>query len=166
MAALFSVFGGIGVKKTESQSVFNELKNMKDRMERLFSEVFEGGGSPDTEPASASASWGPDVDIWETDGEWFLSADLPGVEEQDVTVELVDNQLSIRGKRETHRSGERAKISLVERPRGNFSRTFPLPPHLKKEMIQAEFQNGVLTITIPKHESAPTNSIKVKIRTV
>lgn len=135
-------------------------------MEQLFSEVFEGGGTPDAQPGSESGPWEPHVDIWETDGDWFLSVDLPGVEEQHVTVELVENQLSIRGKRETRPSGEHAKISVTERPWGNFSRTFPLPANLKKEMIQAEFRNGVLTIAVPKDESARTSSIKVKIRTV
>ncbi|NLI83418.1 MAG: Hsp20/alpha crystallin family protein [Deltaproteobacteria bacterium] len=153
------------MKEWEGRSVLNELKSMKDRMERLFSEVFEEAGTQGLKAPPGEPSWEPTTDLWETKEEWVFSMDLPGVDEQEVSVEIAENRLIIRGKRETVPSNEGTRISFSERPRGVFERSFAIPPNVMREGIEAKFGGGVLTVTVPKEQTEEAAAIKVKIRT-
>lgn len=137
--------------------LINELETMKRRMDRLYSESFESPkeeDKTDTEPDPEVSAWEPSMDIWESDGELLVVADLPGVPDEDLKVEIMESQLTISGKRKAAPRGKELKASKTERPEGQFSRTFMLPPDVLKENIQAECKRGILTITIPKNHSA------------
>jgi HSP20 family protein len=125
---------------------------MKRRMDMLYSERFtesEASGT-ETEPETDIARWEPFVDILESDEEWIVVADLPGVAEDDIQVELIENQLIITGRREAVARGKKLTVSKAERPEGLFSRAFILPCNALREKIHAESKRGVLTVTIPK----------------
>ncbi len=147
-------------------SIMSELKHMKDRVDSLLSEVFSVGSSSEDEKCDEPKSgwWEPQIDLGETPHGWFVVADLPGVLEEDLKVEMVENRIIIEGKRETLASAKDLKLHQTERPHGAFRRSFDLPPNLKKESIAAELKNGVLSITIMKDDQAPKRPFKVEVR--
>ena len=158
--------GGTGVKEFENRSFLGELKHMKDRMDSLLSEVFECGRTSDVEVREETESqlWEPRVDLWETHEAWFLVADLPGVREEDLKVELVESRITIQGRREPSASFADQRIHQAERPQGSFCRSFALPPNMKMEPITAELKNGVLTISVLKDDATPARPFKIEVR--
>jgi HSP20 family protein len=158
--------GGTGVKEFENRSFLGELKHMKDRMDSLLSEVFECGRTSEVEVREETESqlWEPRVDLWETHEAWFLVADLPGVREEDLKVELVESRITIQGRREPSASFADQRIHQAERPQGSFCRSFALPPNMKMEPITAELKNGVLTISILKDDATPARPFKIEVR--
>lgn len=135
----------------EKNPLINELQTMKQRMETLYLKSFSGQEADKTDTDAKAATWQPCVDVWESEEEWIVVADLPGVQDEDLSVEVLDNQLTIGGNRKFNLpgKGKGLKASKTERPEGQFSRTFMLPPNALKDSIQAECKRGVLTITIP-----------------
>jgi HSP20 family protein len=111
-----------------------------------------------------SQLWEPRVDLWETREAWFLVADLPGVREEDLKVELVESRITIQGRRETSASVADLRVHQAERPQGSFCRSFALPPKMKMEPITAELKNGVLTISVLKDDATPARPFKIEVR--
>jgi len=140
------------VPEISNDPILDELKAMRQRMDSLFHESFEERDDEclEMEPQADVGAWHPPVDIFENDKEWMMLADLPGILEQDVTVEIVDSRLLISGERKTFRPGNNLRISQMERSEGRFSRAFLLPANIHKEEINAELKQGVLKITVPK----------------
>jgi HSP20 family protein len=106
--------------------------------------------------------WLPALDIHETDGEYAVTVELAGARKEDVTVECHDGILTIRGEKKSEREEEKEKRRFVERRYGTFSRSFSLPSDADSEKIDAKFENGVLTLTIPKSEAAKPRTVAVK----
>jgi HSP20 family protein len=124
---------------------------------RLFNSVFEGV------PASAGAKqrWTPAMDLVEVDDNFVLKADLPGLSEEDISIEVNDNVLTIAGERKSeHESGERG-FYRVERAYGRFSRTLTLPEGVNADAITANFDRGVLKVSIPKPEQRVPRKIAI-----
>ena len=144
--------------------LLNELKAMKQRMDALYSENFTIQAAADKTEGEESSTWQPYVDVWETEGEWIITADLPGVTDEDLQVEVLDRQLTIAGKRETNLSKRDIGTSRAERPRGTFSRTFVLPHKVRQEEIAAELKRGVLSVRIPKENGTRISSQRVVIQ--
>jgi len=155
------------MKELENRSILSELKHMKDRMDSLLSEVFDVGKSSPTEESEEAESelWNPGVDVWETSQGWFLAADLPGVQEADLKVELAESQITIQGKREALAAGSELRIHQAERPGGSFRLSFALPPKMNSESVTAELKSGVLFISIPKDDATTAKSLKIEVRT-
>jgi HSP20 family protein len=143
--------------------ILNELESMRRRMETLFAESFGADKSDDPEAQRETEAWQPAVDVFENEGEWMLHADLPGVLDEDLKVEVNGSQLSIVGMRNTLFKSEDLNVSRVERPEGSFSRMFDLPPNLRKDEIRAELKQGVLKVTIPK-TADPQGPRKILVR--
>jgi HSP20 family protein len=120
-------------------------------MDRLFDETFRGAlGSADTGGSGVTAIT-PRINVSETDQEIRIEAEMPGVSEDNVQVELIDDMLTIRGEQEEEHEEDRGQnYHVVERTYGTFVRSIQLPFAVKPEQIQASFQNGVLTVTVPK----------------
>ncbi len=158
--------GGNGVTEFGGRSIMSELKHMKDRVDSLISEVFSVGSPSDNEKSDEPMSewWEPQTDIGETPHGWFLVADLPGVLEENLKVEMVENRITIEGKRESLASTKDLKMYQTERSYGIFRRSFDLPPNMKKESITAELKNGVLSISIMKDDQAPERPFKVAVK--
>ncbi len=104
----------------------------------------------------------PAVDVTEDERAYKVSVELPGVKRDQVTVEVHENVLSIRGEKRSEREEKRDKTHWVERSYGSFTRSFSLPPTAVSEDLRASFNDGVLTIEIPKKEEAKPRLISIK----
>jgi HSP20 family protein len=109
--------------------------------------------------------WAPAVDIYETEHELVVKADLPEVNPQDLDIHVENNILTIRGERKFENKVNEENYLRIEREYGSFSRTFSLANSVNSEAIKADYQNGVLTLTIPKREEAKPKQIKVNVGT-
>src|ERR1700674_6019618 len=109
--------------------------------------------------------WAPAVDIFETEHELVVKADLPDVNPQDLDIRVENNILTIRGERKFENKVSEENYLRVERAYGSFSRSFSLANSVKTDAIKADYQNGVLTLTIPKREEAKPKQIKVTVGT-
>jgi HSP20 family protein len=134
--------------------------DLQREVNRVFDDVFRGFGmAPSGEDGSVMAA--PRIDIDETDQAIEISAELPGVKQEEVEVSLDDDVLTIRGEKRCERKDERARVS--ERFYGTFQRAVQLPFAPNPDQVQAQFDNGVLKITLPKQEQAQkTRKIHVR----
>ena len=114
------------------------------------------------EPA-AGRPWTPSVDIFETENELVVKADLPEVKLEDIAIHLENGILSLKGERKFERKEEKAGYHRLERSYGTFARNFAIPETVDAEKVKAAFKDGVLTITLPKKEVAKPRAIKVDI---
>lgn len=109
----------------------------------------------------AMGTFMPDVDVKETPEAYVFKADLPGMKEKDVEVQLTGNRLSIRGKREEEKREEKDTYFAVERSWGSFTRTFTLPAGTNADAASADLKDGVLTVSVPKKPEVQPKSIPV-----
>jgi HSP20 family protein len=136
------------------------VSSLQDQINRLFNDVFERPGEE-----SNLTSWAPAVDIFETEHELVVKADLPEIDPKDLDIRVENNILSIRGERKFENKVSEDKYLRVERAYGSFSRSFSLANTVNSEAIKADYQNGVLTLTVPKREEAKPKQIKVSVGT-
>jgi HSP20 family protein len=127
---------------------------------RLFSDVLDRTGEE-----SSLTTWAPAVDIYETEHELVVKADLPDVDAKDLDIRVENNILTIRGERKFEKRVSEENYLRVERAYGAFSRSFSLANTVNSEAIKADYQNGVLTLTVPKREEAKPKQIKVNVGT-
>ena len=137
------------------------IATLQDRINRLFDDSFPRQ-MDDAEGLSLSA-WTPSVDIYETDAGVIVAVDLPGVNKEDVMVEVKDTILTISGERSTDAAGQAANYYRRERLCGKFQRTFTLHALVTPDQIKAKFKNGVLLIEIPRPEADSPRQISVDI---
>ena len=125
-------------------------------MNRLFDDVFRGAGLPAATGSQGQGDVGTFVNasmnVSETDNGMRITAELPGVSEQDIDIRLDDDVLTIRGEKKFERTDEKENFHFVERSYGTFQRSLRLPYAIDPEQVQASFENGVLTVTLPKTE--------------
>ncbi len=133
---------------------------LQEQLNRLFNEAFER--SPED---SNLTTWAPAVDIYETEQELVVKADLPDIKPEDLDIRVENNNLTIRGERKFEKKVKEDNYLRVERSYGSFSRSFSLANTVNTEAIKAEYKNGVLTLTIPKREEAKPKQIKVNVET-
>ncbi|MBI2876004.1 MAG: Hsp20/alpha crystallin family protein, partial [Candidatus Tectomicrobia bacterium] len=126
---------------------FRELATLQERMSRLFEE----GGFPLRGTAErAVRTWAPPVDIYETDKEVILKAELPGIDPQDFSVEVRDNTLILKGERKLEKEVKEENYHQIERYYGTFQRSFMLPSSVQQDQVKARYRDGILEITLPK----------------
>ena len=133
---------------------------LQDQINRLFNDTFERTG----EQSNLSA-WAPAVDIYETAQELVVKADLPDVDPKDLDIRVENNLLTIRGERKFEKKVNEENYLRVERSFGSFARSFTLANTVNSDAIKADYQNGVLTLNIPKREEAKPKQIKVNVGT-
>lgn len=114
------------------------------------------------EPA-AGRPWTPSVDIFETENELVVKADLPEVKLEDISIHLENGILSLKGERKFERKDDKAGYHRLERSYGVFARNFAIPETVDAEKVAAAFKDGVLSVTLPKKEIAKPRAIKVNI---
>jgi HSP20 family protein len=119
-------------------------------MNRLFDDVFRGTLDAPRTTGGEGGLMLPNVDVSESENEVRISAELPGVSEKDVEVTLNDDILTIRGEKRAERHEERENLYVSERSFGTFQRSMRLPFPVEPDQVKADFQNGVLTVTLPK----------------
>ena len=137
---------------------FRDLGLLQDRMNRMFDDA--GRGWRNDEPA-ATTTWSPSVDIFETEGEIVVKAELPGMERKDITLHLENNVLTLRGERKFEKETKDENYHRIERSYGNFSRSFSIPATVDGEKIRADYKDGVLSIALPKKEQAKPKQINI-----
>ena len=108
-------------------------------------------------------TWAPPVDIYETEHELVVKADLPDIKPEELDIRVENNILTIRGERKFEKKVEEGNYLRVERSYGSFSRSFALANTVNTEAIKAEYKNGVLTLSVPKREEAKPKQIKVNV---
>jgi HSP20 family protein len=130
----------------------------QDHFGRIFNELFERAGQE-----SNLTTWAPAVDIFENEHELVVKADLPDVDPKNLDIRVENNILSIRGDRKFEKKSSEGNYLRVERSYGSFARSFSLANTVNSEAIKADYQNGVLTLSIPKREEAKPKQIKVTV---
>jgi HSP20 family protein len=138
---------------------FRDLTVLRDRMNRLFEDVFPSLRLEDAE--LMQTTWSPAVDIYETENELVLTAELPGVNEKDVEIKVEDNTLSIKGERKLEKETKEENYHRIERAYGSFYRSFTLPNYIDYDNIQAEFENGLLRVHMPKKPEVKPKKVKI-----
>jgi HSP20 family protein len=135
------------------------LQTFQDEMNRMFDQFFRGGTGE--EAGWGVRTWAPPVDIYETDDALILKAELPGVSKDDVSIEIHQNTLILRGQRKHEAEVKEEQYHRVERAYGTFQRSFMLPTLVDQEHVQATYQDGVLELRLPKSEAAKPKRVAI-----
>jgi HSP20 family protein len=135
------------------------VQSLQQEMNRLFGSFFDSPSSS----ANGSARWVPPMDLIETEQDYVLRADLPGVHEQDVQIEFEDNVLTISGERKPDSDKPPEGFYRIERASGLFARSLVLPEGIDSGQIQASFDRGVLEIRIPRPEQRKPRRVAISI---
>ncbi len=134
---------------------------LQQRMNRLFEEPFMPMAFQE-EPFTLT-TWTPSCDIYETDGEIIVKAELPGLKKEDVKVTIENNVLTIRGERKFEEEAKREDYYRIERSYGEFLRIFTLPMSIDAKKISAEFKDGMLKVALPRMEEAKPKAVDIKV---
>ena len=132
---------------------------LRDQVNRLFEDNF----TRDLSAHADLATWAPAVDIYETENELVVKADLPDLDEKDLDVRVANNTLTIRGERKFEKNVNEDNCLRIERAYGSFSRSFSLPNTVSSENIRADYRNGVLTLHMAKREESKPKQIKISV---
>ena len=133
-----------------------EIESLQSDMNRLFDGFFGPRGN-----GQGARQWLPPMDLVEVDGDLVLRADLPGVKEDDVAIEIRDGVLTISGQRNAEHEDKREGYHRVERAFGSFSRSLSLPKGIDADAVTASFDRGVLEVRVPKPEERKPKRIEI-----
>lgn len=133
-------------------SPLDELRGLQREMNRLF-DGYEGGTAMSRFPA---------LNVWGNSDTVIVTAELPGLEVDDLEINVVSNQLTIKGERKGEKPAENAVCHRCEREVGQFVRTVRLPYAVENDKVSAKYENGVLNITLPRHEATRPKRIEIK----
>ena len=133
---------------------WTELATMQNEMSRLMNGLLEGNGK-------STQSWVPALDVWETENELVYAFDLPGIAENEVSVEVEDGSLTVTATRERTNELQNDRFYRYERRHGTFTRTIGLPQGVSEDAIKADYTNGVLEIHVAKPEQTKPKRIQV-----
>jgi HSP20 family protein len=139
-----------------SMTRWDTYSGLQAEVNRLFEGSFVSRKDP-----SGLATWAPAVDVFETENELVVKADLPDVSERDIDVRIENSTLTVRGERKFEEKTEKENYLRIERTYGTFSRSFSLPSTVNNEAIKADYKDGVLTVTLPKRAESKPKQVKV-----
>jgi HSP20 family protein len=137
-----------------------ELNTLQNEMNRLFNTLFDAPAPGD---GGSLRRWIPAMDLVETDEHFVLKADLPGLTEEDVNIEVEDNVLVLSGERKAEHEDKREGFVRVERAFGGFRRSLTLPEGVDPESVTATFDKGVLEVRIPKPEERKPRRVAIQV---
>lgn len=138
---------------------WNELVSLRERMNRVFDDsLFR---SDRREDPLAMGTWSPAVDMFEKDDQVVIKAELPGLEKKDISLDLQNGVLTLKGERKHENEVKEENYYRREMSCGKFIRSFSLPEDVDADKIKAEFQNGLLTVEVPKPEEHKPKQIPV-----
>lgn len=138
---------------------FRELTQLQRTMDRLFGDRF----FPRSVDETLYTGWSPAVDVYETEKEILVEAEIPGLSEKDTSVEVKDNLLTLSGERKKETEVEEGDYHRSERFYGKFQRMFTLPDSVEADKVEARAKNGVLTVRLPKAPKAIAKKIAVMV---
>jgi len=148
-------------KRSDKAVVGHPINNLRQEMDRLFEDflgdwpLLRSGGEP---------TFAPRLNVAESDTEFTVTTELPGMTEKDVEVSLSEGRLSISGEKKTEKEEKEKSYHLVERSYGKFSRLLDLGASVDAAKVAAVFKDGVLTVTVPKTEAAKPKKIDISTR--
>ena len=144
---------------------FRKLSTMRKQMDRLFEDMLSVGNDDWMGLHSIGGMWTPAVEIEEKEEELLLKAEIPGLNAEDLEVEVSEDRVIISGEHKEEKKTEDKEKNYFhsEFHYGRFERVIPLPLAIKTDEIKSDFQKGVLTLTLPKLKDAPKKSVKVKL---
>jgi len=140
---------------------YRDLLNIRHDMDRMFENFFT---APTFWKENGDGLMNLEMDVAEQDGKFLVKASVPGIAPEDLDVSLSDNVLTIKGETHTETEKEEETYHLRERRSGHFMRSFSLPTAVKEEEIEAIYENGVLTLEIPKAEEVKPKKIEVAVK--
>ncbi len=144
-----------------------EIHSLQQEMNRLFGSFFDaptsGGGAAAGGNGGTLRHWIPAMDLVETKQHFILRADLPGMSESDVKIELEDNVLTVSGERRTEQEEQREGYYRIERASGRFARSLTLPDGVDAGSIEARFANGVLEVRVPKPQARQPERVSISV---
>jgi HSP20 family protein len=138
-----------------------ELSSLRQEMDRLWDRFV--GESPLAR--RITGEWWPTVDVSETKDNFVIKAELPGIDEKDVSVTISGDVLTIKGEKKKEEEEKDEHHYRAERYYGSFQRSFQLPSSVKADKIEADFDKGILKVTLPKVEEAKKKEVKIKVKT-
>ncbi len=138
---------------------FADLTAMRNQFDRLMARFY-----PEVEEEALTTDWAPTADVMETRDAIVIRAELPGLSEKDVKVEMENGVLTLRGERKLEKETTDKGYRHIERTYGKFIRAFTLPPNVDLNKIAATFNNGLLEVEIPKKEEAKPKAINVEVK--
>lgn len=138
-------------------SPWRDIMSVQDEVNRLFD------GLVRHREHSGAGEWVPAVDVSETENEFIVSADAPGLKAEDIKISVANNVLTLRGEKKNVREDKEENYHRVERCYGCFERTFSLPSGVDAENIRAKYRDGVLEVRLPKSKEAKPQEIKVEV---
>ncbi len=139
---------------------FKNIATLQDRINRLFEDAFP---SKSGEEDFSMGDWKPLADIYDKGDSIMIHAEIPGVKKEDVSIEVRENILTLKGSRASDKEIKEENYYRRERNSGSFQRSFTLPPMIDPDQIKAKFKDGVLEIEIPKPEKSESKQITVKV---
>jgi HSP20 family protein len=138
---------------------WNEMMGLRNSLHRMFD---DGSFSAQREARGlTSGCWNPAVDVYETDEAYVVNAELPGLNKEDIAINVKDRILTVKGERSFDHEVKEDRYYRRERAFGKFQRSFSLPEGVDSEMITAEFKNGILKVSIPRPEAKKPKQITV-----
>src|SRR5919197_4606959 len=137
---------------------FREFTTLQDRMNRLFRDSFGDG-----QEALTTSTFAPPVDVYEDEHNVTLKIEVPGIDEKDIDVRIENNTLTVHGERKFEKEEKEENFRRVERQYGSFTRSFTLPNSVDAENVSANYDKGILKISLPKKAEAKPKQIKVNI---
>ena len=138
---------------------FREFSTLQDRLNRLFQQSVSEG----REESLTTSSFAPAVDVYEDDHLVTLKIEVPGIDEKDIDVRLENNTLTVTGERRLEKEEKEENYRRVERQYGSFTRSFTLPQTVDAEKVSAQYDKGVLKITLAKKAEAKPKQIKISV---
>ena len=140
---------------------FVELEDVSKHLNRIFNKFPVRTES--SRELLAAADWAPDVDITETDTAYLVKGEIPGVNKEDVRVNIEDGMLIMSGERKQEKEEKGKKFHRIERSYGSFMRSFRLPDNVDETAVKAEFKDGMLNVTLPKSAQAKPKAVNVSV---
>lgn len=139
----------------------HDLMTLQDRMNRLFEDATQRRARAESETGDEleRGDWQPAADIFESDEEYTIALDLPGIDRSALDISVDENRLTIRG---TKKSDNRTR-ARAERPQGKFLRSFSIPGSVDQGSIQAEYKDGVLEVRLPRRKEQKAQRIEIKV---
>lgn len=138
----------------------NDFASLQSDVNRLFNTFFESAGSGN---GAGSSAWAPPMDLVESGDHFRLTADLPGLSENDIKIEVEDRTLVVSGERKTRHEDSGENYYRLERATGTFKRSLTLPQGVDPDEITARFDNGVLELTIPKPATPEPKRVAIQV---
>ena len=138
-----------------------DIASIREEMNRLFDNFFSS--VPERGRSLLEGEWAPSLDVAETDEEVIVTAELPGIKQEEVDITIADNVLTLKGEKKEEKEEKKKNYHRIERTYGSFQRSVSLPTGVQADKAKATYKDGILNITVPKVEESKPKQIKIDV---